>query len=81
MTRRHRYGPTTRHNLVMVTCSEHGAFLWAQEHHITAYDQLYQDGHRRMLRQEEYAHWCDPLLHFSISRPFAKPHQATHGSV
>ena len=50
--------------------------LCLQEHHITAYDQLFQDGHRRMLRQEEYAHWCViTLLHASMSN--GCPHQAS----
>ena len=41
----------------------------AQEHRITAYDQLFQDGHRRRLRQEEYAHWCGTLPVYPVSCP------------
>ena len=37
----------------------HTEFLGAkQEHRITAHEQLFQDGHRRNMLQEEYAHWC-----------------------
>ncbi len=57
--------------------SKQAVHLCLQEHHITAYDQLFQDGHRRMLRQEEYAHWYAALLQPSATSSRMKPHQAT----